>query len=202
MARTFAPLRPVLHRVLYGNQTVPKASKVYETHQNVSLEATGLDRVRSLRKIPTRLRGMNFCTRLAHFALSVVMQPNSPKCTKIVRSAPKYKVSIQWDGSNGLLWKISDTTSWPELLHHFTPFCTQFCKATKRYQMHQNSTKRTDTWGKGPMRWIGYVLAKNSVTTSWHKLLHHFGRFCTEFCTATKRSKMHPNSTKHTKTWV
>ena len=41
--------------------------------------------------------------------------------------------------------KNSDTTSWPELLHHFTPFCTQFCKATKRYQMHLNSTKRTKT---------------------------------------------------------
>src|SRR6185436_16777442 len=30
--------------------------------------------------------------------------------------------------------KNSDTTSWPELLHHFTPFCTQFCKATKTHQ--------------------------------------------------------------------
>ena len=82
MARTFAPLRPVLHRVLYGNQTVPNASKEYETHQNVSLEANGVDWVRSLRKIQTRLRGTNFCTSLARFELSVVMQqtiPNAPK---------------------------------------------------------------------------------------------------------------------------
>ena len=45
MARTFAPLRPVLHRVLYGNQTVPNESKEYETNQNMSLEANGVDRV-------------------------------------------------------------------------------------------------------------------------------------------------------------
>ena len=82
------------------SQMHPKSMK---THQNVSLEANVVDRVRSLRKIPTRLRGMNFCTRLAHFALSVVTQPNSPKCTQIVRSAPKHKVSIQWGGSNVLL---------------------------------------------------------------------------------------------------
>ena len=48
----------------------------------MSLESNGLDRVHSLRKIPTRLRGMNFCTSLARFELSVVMQqtvPNAPK---------------------------------------------------------------------------------------------------------------------------
>ena len=37
-------------------------------------------------KIPTRLRGTNFCTSLAHFALSVVTQPNYPKCTQIVQT--------------------------------------------------------------------------------------------------------------------
>ena len=41
--------------------------------------------------------------------------------------------------------KNSETTSWHELLHHFGPFCTEFCKATKGYQMHLNSTKRTKT---------------------------------------------------------
>ena len=30
--------------------------------------------------------------------------------------------------------KNSDTTSWRKLLHHFSPFCTKFCKVTKRYQ--------------------------------------------------------------------
>ena len=42
-------------------------------------------------------------------------------------------------------------------------------------------------------------VSKNSETTSWHELLHHFGPFCSEFCKATKQSQMHPNSTKHKK---
>ena len=32
----------------------------------------------------------------------------------------------------------------------------------------------------------GAFVAKNFDTTSWHELLHHFVRFCTEFCKATK----------------
>ena len=76
----FAPVRPVLHRVLYGNQTVQNVSKMYETHQNMSLGSNGVDRVRWLRKIPTRLRGMNFCTSLARFAPSFVTQPNGLQC--------------------------------------------------------------------------------------------------------------------------
>src|SRR6185295_8717297 len=45
-------------------------------------------------------------------------------------------------------------------------------------------------------------IAKNSDATSWHDLLHKFGPFCTEFHKATKRYRMHPNSTKCTKTSV
>ena len=41
--------------------------------------------------------------------------------------------------------KNSDTTSWHELLPQFSLFCTEFCKATKWYQMHPNSMKRTKT---------------------------------------------------------
>ena len=43
-------------------------------------------------------------------------------------------------------------------------------------------------------------VAKNSDTTSWHELLHHFGQFCTEFCKATKWYQMHPNGMKLTET--
>ena len=70
VARTFELVRPVLHRVSCGNQTVPNAPKWYKTHQNVSLGSNRLDRVCSLRKIPTRLRGTNFCTSSARFAPS------------------------------------------------------------------------------------------------------------------------------------
>src|SRR6185503_19377433 len=88
-SRTFALVRPVLHRDSYGNQTVPNAPKSYESHQNISLGSNGVDRVHSLRKIPTRLRGTNFCTSSARFAPSFVRQtkrsqlhPNSTKRTK------------------------------------------------------------------------------------------------------------------------
>src|SRR6185503_5845207 len=49
---------------------------------------------------------------------------------------------------------------------------------------------------------LGAFIAKNSDATSWHKLLHLFGPFCTEFRKLTKRSQMRPNSTKDTKTSV
>jgi len=81
VARTFALVRHFLHRVPKGNQTVPNAPKWYETRQNVNLGSNGVDQVRSLRKIPTRPRGMNFCTSSAHFALSFVRQPNGAKYT-------------------------------------------------------------------------------------------------------------------------
>ena len=108
------------------------------------LESNVVDWVRSLRKILTRLRGMNFCTSLACFALSVVTQPNYPKCTQIVWNAPKHEIRVEWGGSGVFVSKNSETTSLHELLHHIGSFCTKFCKATKRYQMHPDSTKCTE----------------------------------------------------------
>src|SRR6185503_8490954 len=110
-------------------------------HQNISLWSNGVDQMRSLRKIPTRLRGMKFCTSSARFAPSFVRQPNGPECTQIVRNAPKRKFRVQWGRSGAFVAKNSDATSWHELLHLFGPFCTEFRKATKRSQMHSNSTK-------------------------------------------------------------
>ena len=40
----------------------PKCTKIVRMHKNISLGSNGVDRVRSLRKIPTRLRGTNFFT--------------------------------------------------------------------------------------------------------------------------------------------
>ena len=50
----------------------------------------------SLRKIPTRLRGTNFCTSSARFAPSFISQTNGPKCTKIVRNAPNMRLGSNW----------------------------------------------------------------------------------------------------------
>ena len=78
VARTFAliaPVQPILHRVSCSNEMVPNAPKHYETQQKLSLESNGVDQVRSLRKLSTRLLGTNFCinwTSSAHFALNLL----------------------------------------------------------------------------------------------------------------------------------
>src|SRR6185312_15533896 len=52
------------------------------------------------------------------------------------------------------------------------------------------------------IQWGGLVafVAKNPIVTSWHELLYElnqFSMFCTNFHAVTKRSQMHPNTTKH-----
>jgi len=117
LVRSFALVRPVLHRVSYGNQTVLNDLKCYETHQNVSLGSNGVDRAHSLRKIPKRLRRTNFCTSSDRFAPSFVRQPNGFECTQMVRNAPKCRFRVQWIGSGAFVVKNSDATSCHELLH-------------------------------------------------------------------------------------
>ena len=94
----------------------PECTQIAQTHQNVSLGSNGVDRVLSLRKIPTRLRGTNFCTSLARFAPSFVRQPNGPKRTQMVRNSPKHELRVQWGGSGVFVAKNSNATSWHTLL--------------------------------------------------------------------------------------
>ena len=70
-----------------------------------------------LRKIPTRLRGTNFCTSSEHFAPSFVRQPNCPKWIQMVRNAPKHEFRVPWGGSGAFVAENSNATSWHELLH-------------------------------------------------------------------------------------
>jgi hypothetical protein len=58
-----------------SNEAIQNAPKHYKTHQFMSLESNGVDRVRSLRKTLMRFRGTNFfiyCTSSTHFAPSSV----------------------------------------------------------------------------------------------------------------------------------
>ena len=106
------------HELLHWfGPTVPNATKSYVTHQNISLGSNGVDRVRSLRKITTRLRGTNYCTSSAHFAPCFVRQPNGPECTQTVRNTPKFQFMVKWGGSGAFVAKNSDPTLWHELLH-------------------------------------------------------------------------------------
>jgi len=90
----------------------PNGPEWYEMHQNISFGSNRVDRVRSLRKILTRLRGTKVCNSSARFAPSFVRQPNGSECTKMLRNAPK--------------------RSW----------------------MHPNDTKRNKTSVYSPIQWI------------------------------------------------
>jgi len=101
-----------------------KGTKWFQMHRNstkrtkfFSLVSNGVDQVRSMRKIPTRLRGTNFCSSSARFATNSVRQPNGPKCAQIIRNVPKHQFRVQRGGSGAFVAKNSDTTSWHELLH-------------------------------------------------------------------------------------
>ena len=95
----------------------PECTQIVQNHQNISLGSNGVDRVRSLQKIPTRLHGTNFCTSSARFALSFVRQPNGAECTQMVQNTPKCQLWVKWGGSGAFIAKNSDATSWLELLH-------------------------------------------------------------------------------------
>ena len=84
-----APVHRILHQVSCSYKTTPNASKHYATYQNMSLGSNGADWVRSLRKIPTWLRGMNFCinyTSSPRFAPSFMQLRNQPNTLQLTKT--------------------------------------------------------------------------------------------------------------------
>ena len=141
-------------------------------HQNIILWSNGVDRVRSLRKIPTRHRGTNFCTSLAYFAPSFVTQPNAPQCKQIVQNAQNIS-----SGSNG----VDRVSSLRKILTrlHGTTFCTSSARFASSFVRQPNSAECTQTVRNTPkcqftVQWggSGAIVVKNSDATSWHELLH------------------------------
>ena len=156
--------------------------------QNISLGSNEVDLVRSLRKIPTRLRGTNFCNSSARFAPSFVRQPNSSECTQLVRNAPKCQFIVQRGGSGALLRNIATRL-------HGTNLCTSSARFAPSFVRQLNGPECTQIVRNAPKRQFrvqwggsGAFVAKNSDATSWHELLHYSGPFFTEFRKATKRS--------------
>ena len=92
--------------------------------------------MRSLRKIPTRLCGTNFCTSSARFAPSFVRQPNGPECTQMVRNTPN--VSLR---SNG----VDRTRSLQKILTrlHGTNFCSSSTRFPPSFVRQPNGPERT-----------------------------------------------------------
>ena len=71
---------------------------------------------------------------LAHFVLSVVTEPDCPKCTQVVQNALKDEVRVQWGGLSGSLLKI------PRGLHG-TNFCTSSARFALSFVRHSNGSK-------------------------------------------------------------
>ena len=123
VAHTFAliaPIHTVLHRFSCSSETIPNAPKHYATHQNIRSGSNGVDWVRSLRKIPTWLRGTNFCincTSSPCFASSFMQLWNDPKCTQTLCNAPKHEFRVQWGRLGPFVAKNPDMTSLHELLY-------------------------------------------------------------------------------------
>jgi len=123
-------------------QNGPKCTQTVRNLQKHEFSVQWGGRMRSLPKIPTRLRGMNFCINhasSAHFEPSFLWWRNGPKGTQTVWNSPKHEFRVQWGGSGAFIAKNYDPTSWHEhlhWLHQFFPFWIEFHKMTKRSQMH------------------------------------------------------------------
>ena len=181
MARTFeliAPVHTILHRVSCSYETIPNAPEHHATQQNMSLGSNGVDLVRSLRKIPTWLRGTNFCikcTSSPYFATSFIQLWNDPKCTQTLCNAPKFEFTVQWGGLGAFVAKNPYVTSW----HEFCINCTSSPRSAPSFMQLQNVNKCTQTLYNATkhefrVQWSGLdaFVAKNPDVTSWHKLLH------------------------------
>ena len=114
-------------------------------HQNVSLGANGVDRVRSLRKIPTRLRGTNFCTSSARFALSFVRQQSVPNATK--QYEMHQNVSLESNGVD----QVHSLQKIPMRLHG-TNFCTSSACFAPSFVMQPNGPECTQMVRNAPKR--------------------------------------------------
>src|SRR6185503_10268118 len=112
-------------------------------HQNISLGSNGVDWVRSLQKILTRLHGTNFCTSSARFAPSFVRHPNGPECTHIVRNAPKHQFRVQWV-DRVRPFRIIPTRP------HGTNFCTSSACFASSFVKQPNGPEWTQIVRNGP----------------------------------------------------
>ena len=168
-------------------------------HEIKTLESNGVDRVCSLRKIPTRLCGTNFCTSSARFAPSFVRELNGPECTQIVQNASKHQFTVQWGGSDELLRKILTRlhgTNFYTTLARFGPSFVRQPKSTKCTQIVQNAPKHEfRSQGVNSVCSLRKIMTRlrgtNFSTTS--------ARFALSFVRQPNDAK-HPKSTKHTKT--
>ena len=143
------------------------------------------------------------CPVLLRVSCSSETVPNGPK-----REETHQNMCL---GSNGvdqecpfreILMRLCGTNSCINCtkLAHFAPSFVQLRNGSKCTQTERNAPKNEFT-----VQWCGSgaFVAKNSNKTSWRELLHslhQFGTFCSKFRAVAKRSHMHANAKKRTKT--
>jgi hypothetical protein len=144
----------------------------------MSLGSNGVDWVRSLQKIPTWLRGTNFCvncTSWPHFAPSFMQLRNDPKCIATLWTHQNMTL-----GSNGADWvrSLKKISTWLRGTN-FCINCTSWCCFASSFMQLRNDLKCTQTLCNAPkhefrVHWagLGAFVAKNPDVTSWHELLH------------------------------
>ena len=150
-------------------------------HENFSLRCNGVDRMRSLRKILTRLRGTNFCTTSANFAPSFVRQPNGHEFTQIVRNAPKRQFRVQWVGSGTFVAKSSTRL-------RGTNFCISSARFAPSFVRQPNGPECTQIVRNTPKRqfrvqWVGSgaFVAKSSTRLRGTNFYISSARFAPSF---------------------
>ena len=181
MERTFAliaPVHPVLHRVSCSYQTLTNAPKHYTMQENMSLGSNVVDWVRSLRKIPTWLRGTYFCINCTSshcFAPSLMQLWNIPNAPK--HYATHQNMSLR---SNGADW-VRSLQKIPMWLRgtNFCINCTSSPYFASSFIQLWNDPNCTQTLCNTPkheftVQWCGLSAfgAKNPYVTSWNELLH------------------------------
>ena len=137
-------------------------------------------------------------------------------CTyETIPNAPKF-YEAHWNislGYNGVDWvrSLQKIQMWHRGTKFFINCTYTVCFATSFMQLRnepkctqvlQNVAKHWYT-----VQWGGLVafIAKNPNVTSWHELLYElnqFSMFCNKFHAVTKRSQMHPKTTKQTESLV
>jgi hypothetical protein len=180
VARTFAliaPVDPVLNRVSCSYKTIPNVPKHYAMQQNMSLGSNRVDWVHSLRKIPTWLRGTNFCINCSSrpcFASSFMQLRNDPKCIPTLCNAQKHEFRVQWPDWVHRCEKsrrgfVARTFALSTSSHYFAPSFMHLRNDPKCAQTLCNTPKH-----EFRVHWsgLGVFIAKNPDVTLWHELLH------------------------------
>ena len=161
-------------------------------HQNVSLGSNGVDRVRSLCKILTQLRGSNICTSSARFATSFVRQPSGPRCAQMVRNALKPQIRDKWGDLGAFIAKILTQLRGTNFCTSSTRFPPSFVRqpnGPKCTQMVQNSPKH-EFWSNG----VDRVLFLRKIP-----MRHRRTNFCTRSACFAPSFVREPNGTKLSK---